>query len=1447
MKSTKNITYQSKLGKAIKVAVPMFAMLGSSAVASTSHVSTSVNGVQLNQFASFSPANVRPAGIQVDQQALSFLKENNLLTGNGIQQADVSGDLLAGRKVFSDENAAPVNTLPAKPAVNEDDVAVAIADDINVADADADDQTVTLTFTGGTGSLPTQNGINITTGDGVDDAKMVFSGTLVNINAALDSLTFTPTTDLSGENAASIQMQLADGNGGTDNDTVQFEIVAVNDAPAINLDKNDSSKVGGNHFKTTYYAGGAVVKIADVDTIISDVDDTKIESAQVILSEGFPDGENEKISINATPATIGPVNITYTSNKQIDLAGQATIAEYQTAIKAIEYSNSGALAAVTAGDRAVTVTVNDGDTNSANASTTVTVIGAPQITSATYNEDNKKLVVTGINFIALADPDNDVDISKITLTGEGEGTHTLTAAHTANVEIESDTQFIVTVAGTDVAAVENLLNINGKRSSDGNAFELAVADDFMAGYLTGDTKDTDNVVTVSGWPKPAIASVAYDFENGTLVVTGVDFIANGEGADVDASLFTFTGEGGVEYTLTDTPDVNRTNATTFTLTLSPKDKAAVNAIINKNGLTATGTAAYYIAVADNFITAATLGDTSDAGNAITASKVAKPALTVAVYNATAGTLRVTGTDIPSHIGATNDIDASLFTIKGEGGGAYTLVGTVDVERESATSFTLELDVTDKAAVHKLINKNGGAPTSGVNYSIAAGEDWAKGTDPVLNIVDNAITLTATDVAAPTITKATYNSDTGVLKVTGTGFFALDGATNDIDLSTLTLKGEGDAEYTLITADDVEITSATSFSATLAGEDKTEVNKLLHINGAQSGDTTKYKLAAAEDWNKGAGDDLVIVNADNEVTVSGWPQPEITSATYDAKTGALVVTGVNLEAKDGAANDVDVSLLTLIGEAGAKYQLTSQTNVEITSDKLFTVVLTGADKTNVNGLLNTNGIISGDKTEYSLAAADNWMINTFASVDIADTTEGDVTVSEVEAPVITAAAYHRATGVVTVTGTGFVNQPGADNDVDVSLFAVTGQGGNPYTLTTGSNIDITSSTSFNFVLGGADKTNVDRLLNKAGTTSNDNTAYNLAAAEDWMVATAAAAELEMATLAINVSGVTVPVQPSRPSTPVVQPEPTDDFFVDNGATPGVNRVIKVSVKDDQGGVVSTAEISTDASLNSTRTVEEDKVAITATTRGQDGKIATLNSHITSTGAVGGEVSGNGNTTSFSSEAPGTKVSMLANGTIETNTKVAATAGGTTTVVSKLSNDSAVMEVTNAQSEVTKITTEMANSKTTIAKDGQAKLETQLPDGEKLIANVDLQGHSLLTIGSGISLNTLKFNQAGNNVDVKSTGDVVITGKETPVSGSIGFNGESQEFNPEINTIQTEITVALDKTVNVRYQLFDSGTSINEMVFSIPLLINIETFELNINEGFGTPEARFTTTLTQTLDL
>ncbi len=160
-------------------------------------------------------------------------------------------------------NAAPTITLPTAPTVNEDDTNVAIADDIQIADSDNDTQTVTLTITGGTASL-SAGFIAFTTGDGTDDPLIVFSGALADINSALNSLTFTPTPNLNGTNAGSIRIQTSDGNGGTDDDTVQFNITAQPDTFTVTTtdDTGDDATVTGDLAAETADGGGLSLREA---------------------------------------------------------------------------------------------------------------------------------------------------------------------------------------------------------------------------------------------------------------------------------------------------------------------------------------------------------------------------------------------------------------------------------------------------------------------------------------------------------------------------------------------------------------------------------------------------------------------------------------------------------------------------------------------------------------------------------------------------------------------------------------------------------------------------------------------------------------------------------------------------------------------------------------------------------------------------------------------------------------------------------------------------------------------------------------------------------------------------------------------------------------------------------------------------------------------------------
>ena len=104
-----------------------------------------------------------------------------------------------------------------------------------------------------------------------------------------------------------------------------------------------------------------------------------------------------------------------------------------------------------------------------------------------------------------------------------------------------------------------------------------------------------------------------------------------------------------------------------------------------------------------------------------------------------------------------------------------------VEITSGTSFTVTISGADLPAVEALLNKNGSTSEGGTTYNLAAAEDWAAGADAAVVVADLAGNgITVSNVAAPTLTSATYDGTTGQLVLTGTDFVSFAGAANERD-------------------------------------------------------------------------------------------------------------------------------------------------------------------------------------------------------------------------------------------------------------------------------------------------------------------------------------------------------------------------------------------------------------------------------------------------------------------------------------------------------------------------------------------------------------------------------------------------------------------------------------------------------------------------------------------
>lgn len=150
-------------------------------------------------------------------------------------------------------NDAPVNTVPAPQATVADQpliFSVGNGNLISVLDVDSGGGhlRVTLTATNGLISLANTTGLTFVSGSGVANGSMTFSGTVADINASLNGLSFVPKPGFQG--AAGIQIVTDDqgnaGSGGALSDTDFVPINIEPDAPAIT---NVSSDAGNGSYK----------------------------------------------------------------------------------------------------------------------------------------------------------------------------------------------------------------------------------------------------------------------------------------------------------------------------------------------------------------------------------------------------------------------------------------------------------------------------------------------------------------------------------------------------------------------------------------------------------------------------------------------------------------------------------------------------------------------------------------------------------------------------------------------------------------------------------------------------------------------------------------------------------------------------------------------------------------------------------------------------------------------------------------------------------------------------------------------------------------------------------------------------------------------------------------------------------------------------------------------
>ncbi len=163
-------------------------------------------------------------------------------------------------------NNAPVITVPLSQQTLEDTpltLSGSAGNLVTVSDVDgaAGVEQLTLTASGGTITLAPQNTVHIIGGTGSDDAAVTFTGTLVQLNVALDGLTFTPDSNFSG--TATLTITANDlGNTGSGGPQVAMGNVNIH----VSRTAHTPSVTHATTVENTISSGGLVITPNSLDT-----------------------------------------------------------------------------------------------------------------------------------------------------------------------------------------------------------------------------------------------------------------------------------------------------------------------------------------------------------------------------------------------------------------------------------------------------------------------------------------------------------------------------------------------------------------------------------------------------------------------------------------------------------------------------------------------------------------------------------------------------------------------------------------------------------------------------------------------------------------------------------------------------------------------------------------------------------------------------------------------------------------------------------------------------------------------------------------------------------------------------------------------------------------------------------------------------------------------------
>ncbi len=228
-------------------------------------------------------------------------------------------------------------------------------------------------------------------------------------------------------------------------------------AVAVSLKAAPAAPVVATTGTTLAYTENGSATVVDSGLTVSDVDSTNLTGATLTISTDYANGQD----VLAFTNQLGITGSWNAGTGVLTLSGTTTVANYQTALRAVTYVNSSDNPSTTT--RTVSFVVNDGSANSNTGTRNISVAAVNDppvatITPATYAATEQVALTLKNTGLSISDVDAAAGSMTVTLSVT-EGTLTVTAGGSGALVSNSGTSS-VTITGT-LTQINNLLGTDG--------------------------------------------------------------------------------------------------------------------------------------------------------------------------------------------------------------------------------------------------------------------------------------------------------------------------------------------------------------------------------------------------------------------------------------------------------------------------------------------------------------------------------------------------------------------------------------------------------------------------------------------------------------------------------------------------------------------------------------------------------------------------------------------------------------------------------------------------------------------------------------------------------------------------------------------------------------------------------------------------------------------------